>query len=119
LVDPDRLGDVLERLLAQVLKCGLDLSPGLPVRVARQADAAGFGQALQAGRDVDAIAMNVLALNDHVAHINADAELERFVPLAHTSLPDQCAGYRVHDATELNQNSVTHQLDHTAMMVGN
>jgi len=39
-------------------------------------------QAFESRRDVDAVAVDVLAFDDHVAQINADAEPEDLVPLA-------------------------------------
>ena len=39
----------------------------------RNADAAGFGDALQSRGDVDAVAENVVALDQYIAEIDADA----------------------------------------------
>ena len=43
---------------------------------ARDADAAGLGERFQARRHVDAVAEDVVVLDDHVAQIDADAELD-------------------------------------------
>jgi hypothetical protein len=39
------------------------------------ADAARVGETLEAGCDVESIAVDLLAVGDHVAEVNADAEL--------------------------------------------
>ncbi len=46
---------------------------------ARDADAAGFGQCLQPCRDIDAVAVNVVAVGDDVAEIDPDAERDALV----------------------------------------
>ena len=58
-----RLGDVLQRLLAQVVEGDLDLAADLPVRVVRHADAAGLGNAFQPRGDVDAVAEDVVVVD--------------------------------------------------------
>jgi hypothetical protein len=43
--------------------------------------AGGFGERVQTRRDVDAVAVQVVAVDDHVAHVHADAKFHRpFVP---------------------------------------
>ena len=42
----------------------------------RDADAAGLGQRLQPGRDIDAVAEEIAALDDDVAEIDADAQAD-------------------------------------------
>ena len=75
-IDPDGLRDVLDRLLAQEVGAERQLAPDLVVNAAGDVDAAGLGQRLQAGGDVDAIAEQVIALDHHVAEVDADPELE-------------------------------------------
>src|SRR6185437_16301498 len=43
-VDPDRLADVLERLLAEILSGDIDLAPDLAISVLGDADRAWIGQ---------------------------------------------------------------------------
>ena len=84
----------------------------------------GSAQLLQAGGDVDAVAVDVLALDDHVAEVDADAERDALglghVPLAlgHALLDRDRAGDRVDDAGELDQRAVAHQLDDPALVLG-
>ena len=75
-IDPDGLRDVLDRLLAQEVGAERQLALDLVVDAAGNVDAAGLGQRLQAGGDVDAIAEEVVALDHHVAEVDADPELE-------------------------------------------
>src|ERR1700730_15999299 len=72
-VHPHRAGNVLDLLLAQIHK-----DKGQPVAdviVNRIGDEhpAWIGQGFDACRDVDAVAIEVVALDDHVAEIDADA----------------------------------------------
>ena len=75
--DVDRAGDVLDALLAEILE-GDVVEPvaDLVAHRAGDADAARLGKHLEARRDIDAIAENVVLLDDHVAEIDADAELD-------------------------------------------
>ena len=75
-IGADRPGDVLDRLLAEIREG--ELEPGADLLAHRRgdADAAGLGQGLEARGDVDAVAEDVVALDDHVAEIDADAELD-------------------------------------------
>ena len=65
MVGAHRSGDVLDLLFTEILvgqvQFGLDLIESL----LRDTDAAGFGQALQARRDVNTIAMDVVALAEN------------------------------------------------------
>ena len=72
--DADRLGDVLDALLAHILEAVGQLPPDMIPHAAGDADAAGLGQAFDAGGDVDAIAEDVAVLHHDVAEIDADAK---------------------------------------------
>jgi hypothetical protein len=71
-----RAGDVLQILLAHIGDDDLNLAADLLVGGGREADAAGLGNAFQPRGDVDAVAENVVAVGEHVADIDTDAELE-------------------------------------------
>ena len=45
----------------------------------RDADAPRIGQAFEPGRDVDAVAKDVAILDDDVAHIDADTQIDALV----------------------------------------
>ncbi len=67
-------GDVLEVLLAQIGELNPDLASDLIVGRRRDADAARFCDALKPRRNVDAVAKDVVGLDDYVADIDAHAE---------------------------------------------
>ncbi|WP_395710959.1 hypothetical protein [Reyranella sp.] len=69
-VGANRLGDVLEPVAAKVTKPGGDLALDLLVDGLRQADAAACRQALEACGDIDAVAQDVLTLNQNDSLLN-------------------------------------------------
>ncbi len=70
---------VLDLSFAQVLERQVGAIAHLLVDVAGDTDAAGFCEAFEPRRDVDAVAENIVALDDNVAHVDADAELDPFI----------------------------------------
>ena len=91
-VDLHRPRDVLQLLLAGVLEVHVDLAAHLPVGIVRHADAAGLGDAFKPRGDIHAVAEDVVVLDDDVADMDADAQLDalvlrhRRVALDHTAL---------------------------------
>ena len=123
-VDPHRPGDVLDLLLAQILE-----DKGQPVAdvvVDRIGDEhpAGIGQGFDPRGDVDAVAIEVVALDDHVAEIDADAQFDAAVrrdagvPLGHRLLHLDRAAHRIDDAGKLHQQAVAGGLDDAAPVLG-
>jgi hypothetical protein len=78
-VYPDRLRDVLDLLLAQIVEAQRQLVADLAVRRGRNANRAGLGKRLQPGRDVDPVAEQIDAIDDDVADMHANAQLHRLV----------------------------------------
>ena len=76
-VDANGPGDVLDPLLAHVLEGEVEFVAHLVANGLRDADAAGLGEPFQAGRDVHPVAVDIVAVDDDVAEIDADAELDR------------------------------------------
>jgi hypothetical protein len=73
----DRLGDVFQLGSAEVDDLEIEPSLHLPVGLAREADRARLGDALQPRRDVNPVAHQVaVALLDHVTEVDADTELD-------------------------------------------
>ena len=109
-----------------------------PVNVQRQAElalelvvggtgdehAAGLAQLLQPRRDIDPVAEQVIALDHHVAEIDADAEHDPPVgrhlglTLGHALLDRHRAGDGVDHRAELDDRPVAHQLDDAALVLG-
>ena len=124
-IDPHRLGDVLELGVAEVADGEVEPRPDLPVGILRKADGAGGGNALQARRDVDAVAHQVaVALLDDVADMDADAELDSTIrrhagiAFEHCVLHLDGAAHRIDHAAELDEGPVPGALDHSTMMHG-
>src|SRR5207248_3328093 len=76
------------------------------------ADAAGLRQPLQPRGYIDAIAEDVMLLNDHVAKVHSDAECDAFVlgrfgiALGHPALDLHGAAHRINDAWEFSEQAV-------------
>src|SRR5580704_16478707 len=119
-----RSRDVLERLLSEVNELRLNPPPHMLVGRAGNAHAAGFRNALQAGGDVDAVAKDILALDKHVAEMNADSvedtlRLEgAFVASRHLPLHRQGAFDRRDDGREFDEHPVAHRLEQPSAMRG-
>ena len=71
-----RTGDVLERLFASRIVGETELVPDAVVYRAGHTDAAGHTHLLEARRDIDAVAVDVVARDHDVAEVDADAELQ-------------------------------------------
>src|SRR5262245_52067964 len=103
-MNPHRLCDVLELLVALVLEHRVELATDLAHGIFGDTNRARLGDALQARRDVDAVAENIVLLDDDVADMYADAELDppvlRQIGIArgHPALNCQCATHRIDDA---------------------
>ena len=76
-IDPHRTRDVLQALLAGVDEVGRHLALHLPPGVLGDRNAARFGDAFDPRRDVDAVAEDVLALDDDIADVDPDPEPDR------------------------------------------
>ena len=63
-------------MAAERMVIEIELVPDLLVNGMGDANRAGLGESLEAGGDVDAIAEDVAAIDDHVAEIDTDPELE-------------------------------------------
>ena len=91
--------------------------------VPRDADAARFRQPLQPCRDVDAVAVYVVSIDDHVPKINPDAEgdapvLGRLcVAVGHRALDLDGASDRIDDAREFDERPIASQLHGAAAVL--
>jgi hypothetical protein len=114
----NRPGDVLERLLPQVLAAQIELARDLLVHGPRDADPARLGQPLQAGGDVDPVPVDPLAVAGHVAQVDTDAELhsprrgEIGVPRSEHALDLGRGAHRVERGRELRQQVVAGRVHH-------
>ena len=79
-IDAHRPRDVLELALAQILEAELELASHLVVDTRCDTQMPpGSASAFEPCRDVDAVAVDVVALDDDVADVDADAELDPLV----------------------------------------
>ena len=72
-IDAQRPCDVLEARLADIGKLGPDLAAHLAEGIFRDPDPVGFGDAFETGGNVDAVAENIVSLDQHIADMDSDA----------------------------------------------
>ena len=95
----------------------IELVSDVVVNGLRDADGAGLGERLEPGGDVDAIAKDVVAVDNHVAEIDADPQLQaalgrdRVVDRARGPLHLDGATQRVDDARKIRQHAVARGTD--------
>src|SRR5215813_14791670 len=113
----NRLIDVLQARWAHLDKKDLDLAAHLVKRIVRHADAARLSQHLQAGSDVDPVTKYVVAVDNDVAEVDANAEGDALV-LGHlralgcnVRLHLDRTAHGVDHAWELQQQAVAGSLD--------
>jgi hypothetical protein len=114
--------DVLDRLFPEVLVAQGQFTPDLLVHFSRDADAAGVGETLQSRRDVDPITIDLIALDHHVAEVDADAKLhptlrwQLRVFSAERGLNIHRAIHRLDHAGELGQNAIAGRVYEAAVV---
>ena len=119
----NRPGDILDAQLAEVFKRVGELIADLLVNRLREADAVWFGERLEARRDIDAIAINVLGLGDNVAEVDADPKPDALVvsypnvPEVHAALYLDSAQHGFYDAGEFHQHAVAGVFDDAAVVL--
>ena len=122
--DADRPGDVLDRAFAQRLEAEGQLAFDVVVDGVGHHDPAGLGEAFQPHRDIDAVAEDVAILDQDVAEIDADAELQPaagglgVIARGHRLLQRHGAAHRVQQAGELGEEPVAAGAGDAAAMVG-
>ena len=123
-IDPHRPGDILEALLAEVFEIRLELALDLAMDIVGQGDTAGLGAHLETRRDVDAIAVDIVARDDNVTEMDADAQgdavirLDRVIGFGDGALRRDGAFDRIDRAGELDQGAIAHELDDATTMSG-
>ncbi len=121
---PHRPRDVLDALLAQILERIGQPVADLVAHDARHAKAARLGQAFEPRRDIHSVAEDVVAVDDDVAEIDPDPEVDAPVfgdfgiAVDHRPLDLDGAADRIDDAGKLDQHAVAGGLDDAAAMLG-
>ena len=120
--DLDGAAHVLDLVLAAVDEGVFDAQLDEIAHGARHGDAAGLGQRLDAGGEIDAVAEDVLVLlvDDDFAEMDADAEQhalldgQRLVEARHALLDVDGGADRGHRRAELGQHGVARRADQPA-----
>jgi len=96
----------------------------LIVHDARDADPAGHSDPLEPRGDVDAVAVNVAVLDDHITRVDANAVLNSLVLgrsmvlYRHPLLHSEGAGDRFDNAREFDEDSVAGRFDEAPLVLG-
>ena len=77
-----RLTDILQSLLADVVEGNIHLAANLPMGVVGDTHTTRLGDPLEARRDIDAVAENIVVVEDDIADMNANAELDALLKRA-------------------------------------
>ena len=119
----DGSGDVLHAVFAQIGKTDRKLLGDMLANGGADADPAGLGKGFEPRRNVDAVAKNVVALYDHVAHVDADAKADAAtfidvrIAALNSLLDDDGAAHRIDDRRELDEKAVARRLEDAALML--
>src|SRR5258706_1476917 len=101
---PQADSNILEGLRSHIITGNLDLAPDLPIGIIGHADPARFGDALKAGSNVDAIAEDVVVIENDITDVNPDAEFDPLIRwhggimLGHTALDFNRTAHRIQGA---------------------
>src|ERR1700750_3131126 len=121
-MDTDWPRDVLEHLLAKISEIDRNLAANLFVSGCRDIDATRLSNPLKPSRDVDAIAKNVIPLDQDVPEGDADPKQhtpilrDALVALGHDRLHRHRAFDRIDDRGKLKQHAVPRGLDDASAM---
>ena len=109
--------------LAEVDERFLDAVTHLAVGILRETDAARIGNTFEPRRDIDSVTHQIaVALLDHIAEVNTDAELDATfrrktgIALDHAVLHLDGAAHGIDYAAELNDASVAGAFDHATVV---
>src|SRR5882724_10201347 len=122
-VNANRPLDVLQGLLAHIFESEIEPVANMVADRSGDRDPAGRGDALQARRDVDTVAKNIVSLPNDVAHVNAYAKFNALIlrrtgiSFSDATLQLGGARHRVYDTGKLHQHSVAGQFDDPPLML--
>jgi hypothetical protein len=123
-IDAQRALNVLQALLADVGKLGLDLAAHLAKGVLRDADAAGFSDTFEPRGNVDAVTEDIVALHQHVTEVDADAPVHSAIvcnpgtALRRQLLQRDRALEGADHRAKLDQDTIAGSLDDASAMLG-
>src|SRR5262245_65799927 len=123
-LDTNWSSDGFGGLFAQLVELKTELVLNLIMYDTRDHDAARIGECFQPGCHINAIAINVVTINDDIADIDADTKLDAFltrdidVTLNHAPLDVDGTSHCVHDTSKLDQHAIASGLHNAATMLG-
>src|SRR5215470_18045548 len=123
--DLNRSSNVLECLCAAIVKCGVETVAHILMHSARYANPAGCRDFLEPGGDVDPVAEDVVAVDDDVAEVDANAERDATVlgplrgAISHRRLQFDGTAHCIDHARELNEQPVARGLHNATAVAGN
>ena len=100
----------------------LHLTPDLPIGVIGHAHPAWLGDAFKPGSHVDAVAEDIVVIDDDIADMDANTELNPFILwhksilLNHAALDFDGPTHRIHGTGKLDQHAVARGFDDPASM---
>src|SRR5207237_10632560 len=119
----NRTRDVLDLLRTEVLEREAQLIQYLVADNSARADSPRFCHRLQPRGDIDAVAMNVVAINDDVADVDANTKVKTLmgrsscITLGHATLHVDRTAHRIDNAREFQQQTITGCLDYPAAIL--
>jgi len=102
------LCDIFEVLQPHIITDNLNLAPNLPVGVVGHAHTARFCDGFKTSRNVDAIAEDIIVIEDNVSDVNTDTKLYPLVrrgsrvSFVHTALDFNSTADGIHSARKLD-----------------
>ena len=121
-IGADRPSDILEGLLAHICKDEVEPAGRVLLNPSGYANPARIGERFEPRGDIDSVAKNVAILEDDVALMDADAQLDAAVwrtvatPISYFALDPYRTAERIDDADELDEKPVAGGLDQPAAM---
>jgi hypothetical protein len=119
-----RLSNVFQVLRPYILEGGIDLSADLTLCVVGDANAAGLRNPFKPSGDIDAVAKDIVVIDNDVADVDADPIFKppdlghSRILLGHAALHLDSAARGIDRAGELDQHAVAGRLDDPPAMCG-
>jgi hypothetical protein len=88
------------------------LAPNLPIGISGQTDATGVCHSFEAGSHIHPVAEQIVTLNYYISNVNTNSKLETLaagkIAVAESDAPLHLKGaaHCIHDAAELDQQSI-------------
>jgi len=110
-------------LRAHIFEGYIDLATNLPVSIVGNADPTGLRDPFEARGNIDAIAKDIVVVDDNITDVNADAKLNAIVLgricilLGHAALNFDGASRCIDGTGKLDQHAIASCLDYASAML--